>query len=98
VQKTIVEHGTLDLIPVQAEEVCVKGQSMLVWGRARRVSTRLWLAGTVSPTRESHLAARVERQVRAYAQALQTILVASDGWTASRKRITRVFREKADPA
>ena len=58
------------------------------------VSTRLWLAGAVSPTRDSRLADRLMWQVRACAQAPLAILVCTDGWAAYPNSIRRAFREK----
>src|SRR5579859_1737425 len=57
VHQAIVEHGQLDLVHVQADEIRVKGRGRIVWmGRAMMVSTRLWLAGVVSPSRDRILA------------------------------------------
>ena len=95
VHEAIVEQGKLDLVHVQADEIRVKGRSMVVWmGLAMMVSTRLWLAGAVSQTRDRQLADRLLRQVRACAQTLQAVLVATDGWAASPNSIKRAFREK----
>lgn len=95
VHEAIIEQGQLDLVHVQADEIRVKGRSMVVWmGLAMMVSTRLWLAGTVSPTRDRQLADRLLRQVRACAQTLQAVLVATDGWAAYPNSIKRAFREK----
>ncbi len=49
---------------------------------AMMVSTRLWLAGAVSLTRDTALADRLMRQVRACAQTLQAILMCTDGGVA----------------
>ena len=55
VHQAIVETGSLDLMHVQADEIRVKGRSMIAWmGLAMMVSTRLWLAGVVRPTRDRH--------------------------------------------
>ena len=95
VHEAIVEQGKLDLVHVQADEIRVKGRSMVVWmGLAMMVSTRLWLAGAVSQTRDRQLADRLLRQVRACAQTLQAILVATNGWAAYPNSIKRAFREK----
>src|SRR2546421_2364455 len=49
VHQGLVEQGQLDLMHVQADEIRVKGRQMIAWmGLAMMVSTRLWLAGTVS--------------------------------------------------
>lgn len=56
---------------------------MIAWiGLAMMVSTRLWLAGTVSLTRDTALADRLMRQVRAWAQTALAMLVCTDGWAA----------------
>src|SRR5216684_453981 len=66
VHEAMVEQGQLDLVHVQADEIRVKGRSMVVWmGLAMMVSTRLWLAGVVSRTRDTSLADRRRLQVRA---------------------------------
>ena len=91
----MVEQGGIDMVHVQADEIRVKGRSMVVWmGLAMMVSTRLWLAGAVSQTRDRHLADRLLSQVRACAQGGRALLVATDGWAAYPKSIKRAFREK----
>jgi hypothetical protein len=53
----VIEQGRLELTHVQADEIRVKARGRIVWmGLAMMVSTRLWLAGAVSPTRDSSLA------------------------------------------
>ena len=95
IHQAIVQQGTLDLVHVQADEIRVKGRSKVIWmGLALMVSTRLWVAGVVSATRDTSLADRLLLQVRACAQAGGAILVATDGWAAYPKSITRAFREK----
>jgi transposase-like protein/IS1 family transposase len=95
VHEAIVEQERLDLVHVQADEIRVKGRSMVVWmGLAMMVSTRLWLAGAVSQTRDRHLADRLLTQVRACALGVRALLVATDGWAAYPKSIQRAFREK----
>jgi hypothetical protein len=51
------------------------------------VSTRLWLAGTVSVTRDTGLADAVMHQVRRAAQSLRPLLVVTDGWAAYVRRV-----------
>jgi len=58
------------------------------------VSTRLWLGGVVSRTRDSSLADRLLRQVRACSQAACAVLVCTDGWAAYPNSIKRAFRDK----
>lgn len=95
VHHALVEQGQLDLVHVQADEIRVKGQKMIVWmGLALMVSTRLWLAGVVSPTRDTQLADRLLQQVRRCGQALRAVLVCTDGWAAYPNSIRRAFREK----
>jgi len=95
VQEAMVEQGKLDLVHIQADEIRIKGRGMVVWmGLAMMVSTRLWLAGVVSQTRNRGLADRLLSRVRACALALRPLLVATDGWTAYPNSIKRAFREK----
>jgi transposase-like protein/IS1 family transposase len=95
VHQALVEQGSLDLIHVQADEIRVKGRAMIAWmGLAMMVSTRLWLAGVVSHTRERSLADRLLQQVRRCAQGPAALLVATDGWAAYPNSIQRAFREK----
>jgi hypothetical protein len=95
VHHALVEQGQLDLVQVQADEIRVKGRKMIVWmGLALMVSTRLWLAGVVSPTRETKLADQLMQQVSACGQALRAVLVCTDGWATYPNSIRRAFREK----
>src|SRR5438270_6772977 len=69
VHQALVESGKLDLVHVQADEIRVKGRSMVAWmGLAMMVSTRLWLAGTVRMNRDKGLADALMHQVRRAAQ------------------------------
>jgi len=95
VHHALIETGRLDLVHVQADEIRVKGRSMIAWmGLAMMVSTRLWLAGTVSMTRDKGLADALLQQVRRSAQRLRPLLVVTDGWAAYPGSIRRAFREK----
>ena len=95
VHQAIVEQGKLDLGHVQADEIRVKGSGKIVWmGLALMVSTRLFLAGVVSPTRDRRLADRLLGQVRTCGQRLGALLVCTDGWAAYPGSIRRAFREK----
>ena len=70
VHQAVVEQGNLDLVHVQADEIRVKGRSMIAWmGLTMMVSTRLWLGGVVSLTRDTALADRMMQQVRVCSQA-----------------------------
>src|SRR5438132_5827176 len=69
VHQAIVEQGQVDLVPVQADEIRVKARGMIAWmGLAIMVSTRLWLGGVVSRTRDSSRADRLLLHARAGAQ------------------------------
>jgi len=89
------EQAALDLVHVQADEMRVKGRRMTAWmGLAMMVSTRLWLAGVVSLTRDTGLADRLLAQVRSSAQAALPLLICTDGWAAYPGSIRRAFRTK----
>src|SRR5713101_1486487 len=78
-----------------ADEIRVKGCKMIAWmGLALMVSTRLWLAGAVQPSRDRGLADRLLSQVRRCAVSLRPLLVLTDGWSAYPGSIRRAFREK----
>jgi transposase-like protein/IS1 family transposase len=95
VHQAIVVQAGLDLLHVQADEIRVKARSMVVWmGLAMMVSTRLWLAGVVSQTRDTRLADRLLQQVRACGQAACELLICTDGWAAYPGSIRRAFRDK----
>jgi IS1 family transposase len=95
VHTAIVQQEQLDLIHVQADEIRVKGRQMVAWmGLAMMVSTRLWVAGVVSRTRDTSLADRLLQQVRACSQPLRALLVSTDGWAAYPGSIRRAFRER----
>lgn len=95
VHQAVIETGKLDLGQVQADEIRVKGRAMIAWmGLAIMVSTRLWLGGVVSWKRDTHLADDLMRQVRACAQAICALLVATDGWNAYPRSIQRAICEK----
>src|SRR6266699_1074416 len=95
VHQALIETGKLDLVHVQADEIRVEGRNMIAWmGLAMMMSTRLWLAGTVSVTRDKGLADALMQQVRRSAQTLRPLLVLTDGWAAYPNSIRRAFREK----
>lgn len=95
VHQAVVQQGHLDLVHVQADEIRVKGCKMIAWmGLAMMVSTRLWLGGVVSLTRDRRLADRLLSQVRSCCQPLRALLVCTDGWNAYPGSIRRAFREK----
>jgi len=95
VHQAIIEQEKLDLIHVQADEIRVKARGMIAWmGLAMMVSTRLWLAGVVSQTRDRALADRLLQQVRRCCQNMCELLICTDGWSAYPNSIQRAFREK----
>src|SRR5258708_11764719 len=95
VHQAVVHQGHLDLVHVQADEIRVKGCKMLAWmGLAMMVSTRWWLGGVVSLTRDRSLADQLLTQVRACCQPLRALLVCTDGWSAYPGSIRRAFREQ----
>jgi transposase-like protein/IS1 family transposase len=95
VHQAVVQQEHLDLVHVQADEIRVKGCKMVAWmGLAMMVSTRLWLGGVVSLTRDRGLADQLLTQVRACCQPLCALLVCTDGWKAYPGSIRRAFREK----
>lgn len=95
VHEHLVCAGNLDLVHVQADEIRVKGRRMTAWmGLAMMVSTRLWLAGVVSLTRDTRLADRMLSQVHRCAVTMRPLLVCTDGWAAYPGSIVRAFREK----
>jgi len=95
IHHALVEQGALELVHVQADEIRVKGRKMILWmGLAMMVSTRLWLAGTVSLTRDRALPDRLMQQVRRCALLVGALLVCTDGWGAYPGSIRRAFRQK----
>jgi transposase-like protein len=95
VHQAVVQQGQLNLVHVQADEIRVKGCKMIAWmGLAMMVSTRLWLGGVVSLTRDRKLADQLLTQVRSCCQPLRELLVCIDGWNAYPGSIRRAFREK----
>src|SRR5260370_29446657 len=83
VHQAVVQQGHLDLVHVQADEIRVKGYQRIAWmGLAMMVSTRLWLGGVVSLTRDRSLADRLLAQVRSCCQPLRALLGCTDGWNA----------------
>src|SRR5258708_21620420 len=99
VHQAVVQQGHLDLVHVQADEIRVKGCKIIAWmGLAMMVSTRLWLGGVVSLTRDRSLADRLLRQVRTCCQPMRAVLVCTDGWNAYPGSIRRAFRQKVKEA
>ena len=75
----LVEDHQLDLGQVQADEIKAKTQQGPVWiAMAMMVSTRLWLGGAVSASRDTSLLQKMAQQVRASALC-RPLLIAVDG-------------------
>jgi transposase-like protein/IS1 family transposase len=82
-----------DLGQVQADEIRVKTQGGLVWmALALMVSTRLWLAGAVSPHRDLSLIRRLIERVRRCA-VHRPLLVCTDGLCSYVRAIRETFRD-----
>ena len=95
VHEAVVQQGKLELAHVQADEIRVKGQQLIVWmGMAIMVGTRLWLGGVVSEKRNRGLADQLLGMVRTCARTGCALLVITDGWAAYPNAIQRAFRSK----
>lgn len=95
----IHEHLVLkprdDLEHVQADELRVKAQGGIVWmAMAVMVSTRLWLGGATSASRDKTLIERLVTLIRACASPEHPLLVATDGLVAYVKAFGKAFRSK----
>ena len=83
-----------DLGHVQADEIRVRAQGQVFWlALVLMVSSRLWLGGAVSPTRDRALIEQVAGQVRACA-ARAWLLIAVDGLPSYVGAFQRAFRER----
>jgi hypothetical protein len=90
-----VLQAKLDLQHVQADEIRAKGCKMIPWmAMAMMVSTRFWLGGVVSISRDRHLAHQLMLLVKACAKVLCPLLILTDGCSAYPGSIRRAFREK----
>jgi hypothetical protein len=92
VQEHLVEPPR-DLGQVQADELRVKTYQGIVWmALAMMVRTRLWLAGAVSPHRDTTLIRQLIRRVRRCA-ARCPLLCCPDGLGTSVRVIRALFRD-----
>jgi hypothetical protein len=92
VHEHVVGQSQLDLGQGQADEIKVKTQAGVVWmALAIMVSTRLWLGGAVSPTRDKTLLTALLAQVVQVALC-RPIVWAVDGLVAYVGVIQRAFR------
>jgi hypothetical protein len=95
VHTALVEAGKVKSQHIQADEIRAKGRKLIIWiALAMDVTTRLWLAGTVSQHRDHTLIDRLLQHARACCQFVQGLLVSTDGFAAYPKSIVRAFREK----
>ena len=79
VQEHVVHNGAVDEVHVQADELWVRLRRGRVWqALALAVSSRLWLAGQISATRDQALIDRLVQQTRA-SLAHGHVLVCVDG-------------------
>ena len=84
-----------DLGVVQADEIRVRQQGRVVWvALALMVTTRLWLGGAVSRTRDGALIARLLTLVKACARPAP-LAVCVDGFAAYVRQIKRMARSPA---
>jgi len=83
-----------DLQQVQADEIRIKTQAGVLWvAVALMVSTRLWLGGAVSATRDRDLIGRLVALVAAGATC-GPLLFVSDGLRTYIKAVRRAFRTR----
>jgi hypothetical protein len=83
-----------DLQQVQADEIRVVTQAGILWvAMAMMVSTRLWLGGAVSASRDPHLIARLVALVAACAQ-WGPLLFVTDGLRTYVEAVRRAFRTR----
>ena len=92
VHEELVEQPR-DLGHVQADEIRVKIQGMILWmAMALQVSTRLWLGGVLDTSRNTALLTALMERVRRSALC-RPLLFCVDGCRAYLGAIRRVFRE-----
>ena len=95
VQTALVEAGQVKSQHIQADEIRAKGRKLMVWiALAMDVTSRLWLAGTVSQHRDHVLIDRLLQRARTCCHFVQGLLISTDGFAAYPKSIVRAFREK----
>lgn len=95
----IHEHLVLkpreSLAHVRVDELRVKAHGSIVWlAMAIMVSTRLWLGGAISPSRDTALIRRLVVYVRACTSPEHPLLVATDGLIIYVKTFCKAFRSK----
>lgn len=88
----IIESSKMDLKQVQADELRIKAQGQVLWmALALCVTSRLWLAGVVSSTRDKTMVRLLALKVRACALC-RPILIVFDGFVAYVDAFRKAFR------
>lgn len=88
----LIESSTMDLKQVQADELRIKAQGQVLWmALALCVTTRLWLGGLVSKTRDKTMARALALKVRACALC-RPLLIVFDGFVAYIDAFRKAFR------
>jgi transposase-like protein len=96
VHEHAIGGSQLDLQQVQSDEIKVKAQGKPFWmALALMVSTRLWLGGAISPTRDLNLIQALADQIRQMALC-RNLLLAVDGLASYVKAFKRAFRTPLD--
>jgi transposase-like protein len=92
VHEHLVQAGRVDLGQVQADEIRVRAVGGVLWlASAIVVSSRLWLGGVVSPTRDARLIRSLLERIWACGRK-QALLLCTDGLLSYPKQALRVFR------
>jgi transposase-like protein len=92
VHRHIVGRAQLDLEQAQADEIKVKAWGRSLWlGLSMMVSTRLWLGGVVSSSRDKSMIEALVSTIRQVALC-RPLLIAIDGLPHYKKAIARAFR------
>ena len=88
----LIEATPMDLKHVQADEIRIKAQGQILWmALALCVTSRLWLGGVVSTTRDKTMARALALKVRACALC-RPLLVVFDGFVAYIDAFRKAFR------
>jgi transposase-like protein len=94
VQEQLVQSGRVDEVHVQADELWVRLRRGRVWqALALAVSSRVWLAGQISVTRDQALIDRLVQQTRA-SLAHGRVLVCVDGLASYVSAFQQAFWER----
>lgn len=88
----LIEASKMNLVHVQADELRVKAQGQVLWmALALCVTTRLWLGGLVTTTRDKAMARALALKVRACALC-RPLLIVFDGFAAYVDAFQKAFR------